>query len=50
MAARVKKVFDFRPGVIARDLSLQAPIYSITAAGGHLVVNLQGLANSLGSN
>ena len=35
VAARVKKVFDFRPGAIARDLSLQAPIYSITAAGGH---------------
>jgi len=28
-------VFDFRPGAIARDLKLQAPIYSITAAGGH---------------
>lgn len=35
VAARVKKVFDFRPGAIARDLNLQAPIYSITAAGGH---------------
>ena len=33
VAARVKKVFDFRPGAIARDLNLQAPIYSITAAG-----------------
>tara|TARA_B100001248_G_scaffold182611_1_gene139058 strand:- start:622 stop:1866 length:1245 start_codon:yes stop_codon:yes gene_type:complete len=32
---RVKQVFDFRPGAIARDLRLQAPIYSITAAGGH---------------
>ena len=35
VAARVKKVFDFMPGAIARDLNLQAPIYSITAAGGH---------------
>ena len=35
VAARVKKVFDFRPGAIARNLNLQAPIYSITAAGGH---------------
>ena len=35
VANRVKKVFDFRPGAIARDLKLQAPIYSITAAGGH---------------
>ena len=35
VAARVKKVFDFRPGAIARDLNLQAPIYSTTAAGGH---------------
>ena len=32
---RVKKVFDFRPGAIARDLQLLRPIYSITAAGGH---------------
>ena len=35
VGARVKKEFDFRPGAIARDLNLQAPIYSITAAGGH---------------
>ena len=35
VAARVKNVFDFRPGAIARDLKLQGPIYSITAAGGH---------------
>ena len=35
VANRVKRVFDFRPGAIARDLKLQAPIYSITAAGGH---------------
>ena len=35
VANRVKKVFDFRPGAIARDLNLQVPIYSITAAGGH---------------
>jgi S-adenosylmethionine synthetase len=32
---RVKKVFDFRPGAIARDLQLLRPIYSTTAAGGH---------------
>jgi S-adenosylmethionine synthetase len=32
---RVRSVFDFRPGAIARDLNLQQPIYSITAAGGH---------------
>lgn len=35
VASRVRQVFDFRPGAIARDLKLQAPIYSITAAGGH---------------
>ncbi|MDC3070289.1 methionine adenosyltransferase domain-containing protein, partial [bacterium] len=35
VANRVRKVFDFRPGAIARDLKLQAPIYSVTAAGGH---------------
>tara|TARA_B100000963_G_scaffold209406_1_gene182390 strand:+ start:2273 stop:3517 length:1245 start_codon:yes stop_codon:yes gene_type:complete len=35
VANRVKRVFDFRPGAIARDLNLQAPIYSKTAAGGH---------------
>ena len=35
VAKRVKQVFDFRPGAIAKDLNLQAPIYSVTAAGGH---------------
>ena len=35
VAMRVRNVFDFRPGAIARDLNLQQPIYSITAAGGH---------------
>ena len=35
VAMRVRTVFDFRPGAIARDLNLQQPIYSITAAGGH---------------
>ena len=35
VAMRVRSVFDFRPGAIARDLNLQQPIYSITAAGGH---------------
>ena len=35
VAHRVSNVFDFRPGAISRDLRLQRPIYSITAAGGH---------------
>ena len=35
VAMRIRSVFDFRPGAIARDLNLQQPIYSITAAGGH---------------
>ncbi len=35
VSMRVRRVFDFRPGAIARDLNLQQPIYSITAAGGH---------------
>ena len=35
VAMRVRRAFDFRPGAIARDLNLQKPIYSITAAGGH---------------
>ena len=35
VAMRVRRVFDFRPGAIARDLDLQQPIYSMTAAGGH---------------
>ena len=35
VANRVRNVFDFRPGAISRDLKLQVPIYSITAAGGH---------------
>ena len=35
VAKRVRQVFDFRPGAIAKDLNLQAPIYSVTAAGGH---------------
>ena len=35
VAKRVKQVFDFRPGAIAKDLNLQTPIYSVTAAGGH---------------
>ena len=32
---RVKSVFDFRPGAIARDLNLNKPIYAVTASGGH---------------
>ena len=35
VANRVSNVFDFRPGAISRDLNLQRPIYSITAADGH---------------
>ena len=35
VAHRVSNAFDFRPGAISRDLNLQRPIYSITAAGGH---------------
>ncbi len=32
----VKKVFDLRPGIIERDLGLRNPIYSETAAYGHM--------------
>lgn len=35
LSQRVKAVFDFRPGAIARDLDLLRPIYGATAAGGH---------------
>ena len=35
VSSRVRRVFDFRPGAISRDLNLQNPIYSVTAAGGH---------------
>lgn len=35
ISTRVKNVFDFRPGAIAKDLDLLKPIYSATAAGGH---------------
>lgn len=31
----VKENFDLRPGVIIKDLGLQAPIYLKTAAYGH---------------
>ncbi|MDD5894315.1 MAG: methionine adenosyltransferase domain-containing protein, partial [Coriobacteriaceae bacterium] len=31
----VSEVFDLRPGAILRDLDLQRPIYSKTAAYGH---------------
>ena len=37
---RVNKTFDFRPGAISRDLNLQRPIYSVTAAGGHFGRNV----------
>lgn len=32
----VKQVFDLRPGIIERDLKLRNPIYSETAAYGHM--------------
>lgn len=32
----VEKVFDLRPGIIERDLKLRNPIYSETAAYGHM--------------
>jgi len=35
ISRRVNATFDFRPGAISRDLNLQRPIYSVTAAGGH---------------
>ena len=35
MAEAVKKVFDFRPAAIIRDLNLRRPIYRQTAAYGH---------------
>ncbi len=36
IAEVVKKIFDLRPGIIERDLGLRAPIYSETAAYGHM--------------
>ena len=35
IAALVDANFSFKPGHIIRDLSLAAPIYGVTAAGGH---------------
>jgi len=35
IAKLVDAHFSFKPGHIIRDLGLAAPIYSITAAGGH---------------
>ena len=35
IAAAVRKVFDFRPAAIIRDLDLRRPIYQQTAAYGH---------------
>ena len=35
IAAAVRKVFDFRPAAIIRDLDLRRPIYRQTAAYGH---------------
>ena len=40
IARRVNQTFDFRPGAISRDLDLQRPIYSVTAAGGHFGRNV----------
>lgn len=40
IARRVNQTFDFRPGAISRDLNLQRPIYSVTAAGGHFGRNV----------
>lgn len=36
IAEIVKQVFDLRPGIIERDLGLRSPIYSETAAYGHM--------------
>ncbi|MCA1762707.1 MAG: methionine adenosyltransferase [Flavobacteriales bacterium] len=36
IAEKVKKLFDLRPGVIERDLKLRTPMYSDTAAYGHM--------------
>lgn len=36
IAARVKELFDLRPGIIERDLQLRNPIYSETASYGHM--------------
>ena len=35
IASLVSENFDFRPGHIIRNLRLKAPIYSVTASGGH---------------
>jgi len=35
LTERVKKVFDFTPKSIAKELNLLRPIYSCTSAGGH---------------
>ncbi len=35
IAAAIKKVFDFRPGMIIKQLNLRRPIYSQTASYGH---------------
>ena len=40
IARRVNETFDFRPGAISRDLNLQRPIYSVTAAAGHFGRNV----------
>jgi len=36
IAENVLKIFDLRPGIIERDLKLRNPIYSETAAYGHM--------------
>ncbi len=36
IARKLEKVFDLRPGIIERDLKLRNPMYSETAAYGHM--------------
>lgn len=36
IAEKVQEIFDLRPGIIERDLKLRNPIYSETAAYGHM--------------
>ena len=36
IAAKVKEIYDFRPGLIEQELKLRQPMYSETAAYGHM--------------
>lgn len=36
IAEKIQEIFDLRPGIIERDLKLRNPIYSETAAYGHM--------------